>query len=174
MGRLISNKGKRLKPSPPYGRMALRGVLIVLALVLLLLNILSYIFMVVRYYGDGMEPTLADRQTVVVLKTDRVRQGDIVAFYYNNKILVRRVVCEGGNTLDMDAAGVVRINDAPLDEPYVATSSRGQCNIQLPCHVPVGSLFLMGDNRPVSMDSRLTEMGCIPAERIIGKVIFIL
>ena len=58
VGRLISNKGKRLKPSPPYGRMALRGVLIVLALVLLLLNILSYIFMVVRYYGDGMEPSL--------------------------------------------------------------------------------------------------------------------
>ena len=170
--RLISNKGKRLKPSPPYGRMALRAVVIVLALVLLLLNILSYVFMVVRYYGDGMEPTLTDRQTVVVLKTDRVGQGDIVAFYYNNKILVRRVICQGGNTVDIDPAGAVSINDTVLTEPYVAQPSRGQCNVQLPVHVPVGSFFLMGDNRPVAMDSRLSEMGCIPRDRIVGKVIF--
>ncbi len=172
MGKWISNNGKRIKPSPPYGKIALRVTVIVLVCLLLLLNVLSYIFMVVRYYGDGMEPTLTDRQIMVVLKTDGVRQGDMVAFYYNNKVLVRRVVCEGGNTVDIDAAGIVRVNDTVLKEDYVSNRSRGQCNVQLPCHVPVGQYFVMGDNRSVSMDSRLTEIGMVPQERIIGKVIF--
>ena len=172
MGKWISRKGKRVKPSPPYGKIALRVTVVALACMLLLLNVLSYIFMVVRYYGDGMEPALSDRQIMVVLKTDDVEQGDMVAFYYNNKVLVRRVVCEGGNTIDIDAAGIVRVNDTVLTEDYVSNRSRGQCNISLPCHVPVGQYFVMGDDRTISMDSRLAEMGTVAKDRIIGKVLF--
>lgn len=139
--------------------------------VLLLLNLFSHIFMVVRYYGNGMEPALHDRQILLLLKTGQVEEEDIVAFYYNNKVLVRRVISVGGSTIEIGADGAVTVDGRTLEEPYVDAPSLGQCSVKFPLHIPVGHYFLMGDNRDTAMDSRLTEIGTIPEERIIGKVI---
>ena len=169
-----ANKGKRMQAKSAYGKTALKIGVVALILIVVLLNLFTHVFMVVRYYGDGMEPTLSNRQILILLKTDEVEQGDITAFYYNNKVLVRRVICEGGRTLSIDKAGRVYINDELLDEPYVKQPSMGQCNVGFPHNVSVGQFFVMGDNRAVAMDSRLTEIGSISADRIIGKVILVI
>lgn len=172
MSKLISYGGKRVPSGPGYMKLAIRIALVLLVAVLILLNLLTHVFMVERYYGSSMEPTLTDRKIIVLLKTDHVEQGDIVAFYYNNKILVRRIIADGGDTVMIDAAGRVSIDGLALDEPYVQSPSMGQCNLDFPYQVPYEHYFVMGDNRSVSMDSRLSEIGAVPADRMIGKMLF--
>lgn len=137
-----------------------------------LLNVFTYVFQIVNYNGMGMEPNLQGGQTVVILKTKSVEQGDVIAFYYNNQVLVRRVICLGGNQVSIGSDGVVSINGQVLDEPYLRETSIGQCNLTFPYHVHSGEVFVMGDNRAMAMDSRLTQIGTVPQERIIGKVMF--
>lgn len=137
----------------------------------LLINLFTHILQVVNYNGTGMEPNLQGGQTLVILKTQKVHEGDMIAFYYNNQVLVRRVICEGGKQLEIDQNGKVSINGIQLEEPYLTETTIGQCNLTFPYHVRSGTVFVMGDNRTTSMDSRLTEIGTIPADRIIGKVI---
>ena len=116
---------------------------------------------------------LRKRQVLLVLKTDQVEQGDIAAFYYNNKVLVRRVIAAGGTSLEISDAGVVTVDGMALAEDYVEDPTFGQCNISFPYTVPYNSFFVMGDNRGIAMDSRLEEIGTIPRGRILGKVIFV-
>lgn len=140
-------------------------------LAILLLNVFTHIFQIVRYNGTGMEPRLKGGQTLVIQKTQNVKEGDIIAFYYNNQVLVRRLICEGGKQLEIDENGIVAINGSTLTEPYVEDATLGQCNLTFPYHVRTGTVFVMGDNRVEAMDSRLEEIGSIPTDRIIGKVI---
>lgn len=174
MQRIVSTKGKREMPSPSYGKTAVRIVVAALVIVVLLLNLFSHVFSIVQYYGNGMEPSLQDRQILVIRKTDQIEEGDIIACYFNNKILVRRVICEGGKSIAINEKGIVTINNTPLEEPYVEEPSLGQCNIPFPYSVSLGQYFVMGDNRAVSMDSRLSEIGTIPKDRVFGKVIFVI
>ena len=173
MPKLFSFRGKRKKPSPPYGRAALRILIAAAFLVLMLLNLFTFVFSVVRYNGTGMEPTLQHHQLLLLRKTDDVKQGDIIAFYYNNKLLVRRVICTGGGLVGMDEHGNISVNGQPLDEPYLSGPSVGQTGVNFPHNVSVDHFFVMGDNRATAMDSRLNEIGDISRDRVLGKVILI-
>ncbi len=171
MKKLVSNHGKYMKANAPYMRIVLSLLVGVALTVVVLLNVFTHIFSVVRYYGSGMEPQLQDRQVLLVLRTERVERGDVVAFYYNNKVLVRRIIADGGTSLEMDENGKIKVDGMPLSEPYVSETSPGQCNISFPYTIPHDEFFVMGDNRPIAMDSRLKEIGTIPGNRILGKVI---
>lgn len=171
MMKLVSSKGTRPKRSNGYGKTAILVLVAIAVPVIVLLNVFTYLLAVVNYYGDSMLPALESGQTLVLTRTQNVSEGDIVAFYYNNKVLVRRVICTGGNYIDISDDGSVSINDQPVPEPYVSNSTPGQCDIELPCSVPSGKVFVMGDARDISMDSRLEDIGCISLDRIIGKVI---
>ena len=149
-----------------------KWIVVAVVLAVLLLNIFTHIFQIVNYNGTGMEPELQGGQTLVIRKTQKVEEGDVIAFYYNNQILVRRVICEGGKEIEISEQGQVSIGGKPLSEPYVKEFTRGQCDISFPYHVKNGTVFVMGDNRLEAMDSRLSDIGTIPVERIIGKVIF--
>ena len=149
------------------------AILVALAVVILL-NLFTQVFSVVHYYGQSMEPSFRDRQILVVHKTDKVSRGDTVAFYYNNKVLVRRVIAEGGNSIEIESGGRVIIDGNVLSEDYISESTLGQCNISFPYTIPADEFFVMGDNRPISMDSRLKEIGTVPRSRIMGKVLFAL
>lgn len=167
--------GARLQPPEKkkhYGTTLLRLLLLVAVVGLLLLTLFTQVFSIVHYYGDSMEPSLEDRQILVVRKTDKVHRGDIAAFYYNNKVLVRRIIAEGGTSLEIERNGQVIIDGNVLEESYVAELALGQCNISFPYTVPSEEFFVMGDNRPIAMDSRLKEIGSVPRDRILGKVIF--
>lgn len=141
-------------------------------LAVFLLNIFTHVFQIVRYSGTGMEPTLYGGRTLVIRKTKTVEAGDIIAFYYNNQILIRRVICTGGQQIEIDKHGVVSVGGKLLEEKYLKNTTLGQCNIIFPYHVRTGTVFVMGDNRLEAMDSRLEEIGPVPEDRIIGKVIF--
>ena len=171
MSKLISSKGKKAKPAPEYGKIAARLVVATVIAAVLLLNIFTYLLSVVSYYGDSMEPELHSGQTLVVSRVGKVDEGDIVAFYYNNKVIVRRIICTGGKQISMDDSGLVSINGVALTEEYVKNPTLGQCNIDFPFSVPIGHVFVMGDDREISLDSRLQAIGTVSEDRIIGKVI---
>lgn len=172
MSKLFSSKGKKAKPSPEYGKIAVRVLIAVIALIALLANVFTYALSVVQYYGDGMEPELHNGEILIIAKTHNVEEGDVIAFYYNNKVLVRRVICTGGRQISIAQDGSVSVNGEPLEEPYVENKSMGQCDLSFPFTVPMNNVFVMGDNRTIAMDSRLEAIGTISTDRIIGKVIF--
>ena len=112
-----------------------------------------------------------EKDIVVALNSNRYQKGDIIAFYYNNNILIKRVIASAGEWVDIDADGNVYVNDELLDEPYVTEKALGDCNITLPYQVPDGRCFVMGDHRATSIDSRNTAVGCVSNEMVIGKIL---
>ena len=127
---------------------------------------------VLQIYGSSMTPTLQDGEIIFSVKTSEFEPGEIVAFYYNNKILVKRVICGPGDWIDIDGDGTVYVNEVRLEEPYLTEKTLGDCNIDLPFQVPDGKVFVMGDHRSTSVDSRNTAVGCVAQEQIVGKIIF--
>ena len=127
---------------------------------------------VLQIYGTSMTPTLGEGQLVVSVKSKKFQQGDIVAFYYNNKILVKRVIAGPGEWVDIDEDGNVFINGEALDEPYLTEKALGQCDIELPYQVPDNQYFVMGDHRSTSADSRSTSVGCVSIDAIVGRLLF--
>lgn len=127
---------------------------------------------VLQIYGGSMTPTLQDGQIVFSVKTSDWEQGDILAFYYNNKILIKRVIAGPGDWVNITEDGTVYVNDVMLEEPYVAELSLGGSDITYPYQVPDGKIFVMGDHRATSVDSRHTAVGCVAQEQIVGKIIF--
>lgn len=127
---------------------------------------------VLQIYGSSMTPTLQDGQIVFSVKTSELQQGDIVAFYYNNKILVKRVIAGPGDWVNILSDGTVYVNEEELSEPYLAEKAFGGADIEFPYQVPDGKIFVMGDHRATSVDSRHSAVGCVAEEQIVGKIIF--
>jgi len=127
---------------------------------------------VLRIYGTSMTPTLEENNIVVSLKGSDFKTGDVVAFYYNNKILVKRVIAQAGQWVNIDPDGTVYVDNVEIDEPYIDKKAFGECDIELPYQVPENRVFVMGDHRDVSVDSRNTSIGPIAEEQIVGRIIF--
>lgn len=129
-------------------------------------------FPILRIYGSSMTPVLEDGEVVIALKTAQLERGDVVAFYYNNKILVKRVIACPGEWIDIDKNGVVSIDGETLQEPYLSERALGDTNISLPYQIPEGRYFVMGDHRSVSIDSRNKAVGNISEDQLIGRLAF--
>ena len=127
---------------------------------------------VLQIYGGSMTPTLSDGNIVVSVKSSDFQSGDIIAFYYNNKILIKRVIAEPGDWVNIEEDGTVYVNNERLEEPYLTEKALGECDIEMPYQVPESRLFVMGDHRSVSVDSRSTAVGCVAEEQIVGKILF--
>lgn len=134
--------------------------------------IFTLLFPTHRITSDSMEPLLSRDQLVVCCNWGEPQYGDIVAFYYNNVILVKRIIGKAGDVVSIDDFGNVTVNDKPLDEPYVKSLALGECDIEFPFVVPEKQYFVIGDNREISIDSRSTLIGCVADEKIIGRVVF--
>ena len=144
--------------------------LIVVAAVAVLVAVL---FMpVLRIYGSSMTPTLSEGEIVVSVKGVDVKQGDIVGVYLGSKLLIKRVIAQEHQWVNIDEDGNVYVDAEPLDEPYLVEKALGECDIELPYQVPDTSVFVMGDHRSTSVDSRSTSVGCIQVEDIVGKIVF--
>lgn len=127
---------------------------------------------VLQIYGGSMSPTLEDGQIVVSTTVNKLESGDVIAFYYNNKVLVKRVIAGAGQWVNIDSDGNVFVNDAYLNEPYITKKVLGNTDIEYPYQVPEGKIFVLGDEREISIDSRTSTVGCIDREQIIGKIVF--
>ena len=154
-----------------YGRV-LRSTafsLVVVAAVAVLIAVL--LLPVLQISGTSMTDSLHDEDIVVALNSSGYRTGDVIAFYYNNNILVKRVIASSGDWVDIDEDGNVYVNDVLLEEPYVSEKALGDCNITLPYQVPDERCFVMGDHRATSIDSRNTAVGCVSNDMVIGKIL---
>ena len=119
-----------------------------------------------------MTPTISEGEIVVALKGSSFMSGDVVALWYNNKLLVKRVIAGPGEWVDSDEDGNVYVDGELLDEPYVTEKALGDCNLDLPYQVGDERYFVMGDHRSTSQDSRNTAVGCIAEEQIVGRIVF--
>lgn len=163
---------KRVKYKKRYKKV-LRTTIYTLITVAAVAVLVATLWMpVLQIYGTSMSPTLSKGDIAVSTKTGNFDTGDVIAFYYNNKILVKRVIAQSGQWVDIDEQGNVYVNGIVIDEPYITDRALGECDIKLPYQVPESKIFVMGDNRSVSVDSRSTTIGCIGEEEIVGKIVF--
>lgn len=145
------------------------NALIVVAAVAAL--IATLVFPVLQIAGTSMEPNLNDGDIVLLAKTDKLETGDLCAFYYSNKILIKRVIATPGDYLWIESDGTVFLNGIELDEPYVMEKALGECDVEFPYQVPENAFFMMGDQRATSIDSRSSVIGCISKDYMIGKIL---
>ncbi len=155
-----------------YGRVFRSTVYTLITVAAVAILVATLWLPVLQIYGSSMTPTLKDGEIIFTVKTSDLKPGDVTAFYYNNKILVKRIICGPGDWINIDADGTVYVNDVQLEEPYLTEKALGECNIELPYQVPDGRYFVMGDHRSTSVDSRNTAVGCVAQEQIVGKIIF--
>ena len=162
---------KRVKYRREYGKL-LRNTISSLIVVAAIAVLVSMLFLpVLRVTGTSMTPTLQNDELVVCRKRGTFQSGDIIAFYFNNKILLKRVIGVAGDIIDIDDSGTVYVNGEALEEPYPNEKALGECDIELPYQVPDERVFVMGDHRSTSVDSRSTAVGCVAEEAVVGKVI---
>ena len=167
--RSTPKREKKKKSSARIVRNILFSVIAVIAVIVLI----AALFMpVLQIYGNSMTPTLTEGNLVVSVKEHEFSTGDVIAFNYNNKILVKRVIAGSGELVDISKDGTVYVNNETIEEPYISEKALGDCDIKLPYQVPESRVFVMGDHRSVSVDSRNKSIGCVSEEQVIGKIVF--
>lgn len=154
-------------------RSLLRSTIYTLIVVAASAVLVAVLFMpVLRIYGSSMSPTLEEGDIVISIKGSKIQQGDIVGVYYGSKLLMKRCIAYQQQWVDIDSSGNVYVDGELLDEPYLEEKAFGECNIELPYQVPDNSLFVMGDHRSSSVDSRNTAVGCIDRDNVVGRIVF--
>lgn len=166
----VEAERERLAYRSRYARV-LRSTIYALLVVAAVAVLLTTLFLpVLQVSGDSMNPTLQDRDIIVLVKTDHMKTGDLCGFYWQNKLLLKRIIGLPGDIITLDEDGVVTVNGEVLDEPYVDELALGECDIKFPYQVPENRYFVLGDHRATSIDSRSSVIGCVEKSQIVGKV----
>ena len=166
----IQRERKRIRRASYY-QQSLRSTVAVLVVVAAVAVLIATLFLpILQISGDSMSPTLEHDEIVVLMKTKDFGRGDLIGFYYQGKILLKRVIALPEDVVVIDGDGNVYINEELLEEPYVTSKGLGDCDLEFPYTVPGTGYFVMGDQRSNSVDSRNSVVGAITREDIIGKV----
>ncbi len=149
------------------------STLSVLAVIAAVAVLVSTLFLpVIQVSGNSMEPTLSDGDVLVLLKSKHYERSQLCCISWQNKMLLKRIIGLPGDVVSIDTEGNVTVNGALLDEPYVSDKTLGECDVTFPCQVPEGKVFVLGDHRSTSIDSRSSEIGCVDQDQIVGFVLF--
>jgi len=168
----IETELSRLSQKGRYRR-ALRSTIGTLVVVAAIAVLIATLFLpVLRVTGTSMEPNLYAGDIIVGIKTNSFELGQVCSFYFNNKVVLKRVIGTPGDWVNIDEDGRVYLNNVLLDEPYVQEYAFGICDITFPYQVPDGKIFVLGDNRAESIDSRSTAVGCVAIDEVVGKILF--
>lgn len=167
----LDDEKKRLLYQRQFYKKLINTFYVMITTVAVVILIATFFLSLLQVSGVSMEPTLMQGDVVVLIKTKDIEAGDLISFYYQNKMLVKRVIGCSGDTIDIDGEGNVTVNGVILEETYIKDKSMGECDINLPCQVPDGQYFVLGDNRISSVDSRSSIVGCIDPDQIVGKVV---
>lgn len=151
-----------------------RNIAIILTAVIL---IFVFAFRVIGVDGDSMLPTLHDKDWMVISKLFYVPEpGDIVVLtkkQFMEQPIVKRVIATEGQEIDIDFdTGTVTVDGVVLDEPYIKEKTRRQFDMSFPAVVPENCVFVMGDNRMHSSDSRVSSLGMVDERYILGRLLF--
>jgi signal peptidase I len=166
----IQSERKRIRRKDYY-KQALRGTVSVLVVVAAVAVLIATLFLpILQISGDSMSPTLEHDEIVILVKTKEFNRGDLIGFYYQGKILLKRVIALPDEEVAIDAEGNVYVNGEALEEPYVTDKGLGDCDLEFPYKVPGTGYFVLGDQRSNSVDSRNSVIGAISQDDIIGKV----
>ena len=168
----LEEEVQRVRYKDQYARVLRNTIYALITVAAIAVLVATLLLPVLQIYGSSMTPTLDEGEIVISVKGSSFQQGDIVAFYYNNKILVKRLIAMPGDWVDIDEFGNVFVNGEKLEEPYLTEKAFGDTTIELPYQVPESRYFVMGDHRATSVDSRNTAVGCVAEEQIVGKIIF--
>ncbi|MCD7758044.1 MAG: signal peptidase I [Clostridiales bacterium] len=167
----VAAERERLQYQKKYRQTLLTTVCALVVVAAVAVLVATMFLPVLQVSGSSMEPTLSDRDLIVLVKGGKLETGDLVGFYYQNKLLLKRVIAGPGDVVDMDDDGDVFVNGEQLDEPYVTAKALGETDLDYPYQVPDNRYFVMGDNRTTSIDSRSSAIGCIEKDQIVGKVL---
>lgn len=163
---------KREKYKQRYKRVLKSTVYALIVVAAVAVLIATLILPVVQIAGTSMEPTLTEGDIVVLVKTVDPERGDLCAFSYSNKILIKRVIGLPGDYIEIDGDGNVFVNGEMIDEPYVTNKALGECDVEFPYQVPENQFFMLGDQRDTSIDSRSSVIGCVTDDQMVGKIIW--
>lgn len=166
----IEDEISRLKNKRDYIHILFNTIASLIVVAAMAVLISSFLLPVLRVTGTSMTPTLSNGTVVVCKRTTKLDRGDIVAFYYNNKVLLKRVIGLPGDYIDIKSDGTVLVNNEEIDEPYIDKKALGENDLEYPYQVPEDRFFVMGDHRSTSVDSRSKSIGCISEESVLGKV----
>lgn len=159
----------------PNGSFLYETVSVFVTALVIIAIMFTFLFRFVGVDGSSMVPTLYNNDWLIVSAVNRdIDPGDIVISTQPNEFnepIVKRVIAKGGQTVDIDfTAGKVYVDGVELDEPYIAEPTHTMEGNTFPMVVPEGKLFLMGDNRNDSTDSRSPMVGCVDERYILGVV----
>ena len=168
----LESELRRVKHQNRYKRTLMNTIYSLITVAAVAVLVATLWMPVLKIYGSSMTPTLVNGNIVVCVRTHDFEQGDVMAFYYNNNILVKRIIAQPGQWVNIEPDGTVSVDKQPLDEPYISEKAKGYCDIELPYQVPESRVFVMGDHRDTSIDSRSTTIGCVADENIVGKLVF--
>ena len=168
----IKTQWEKLRALPAF-RLLVRIAEVIIVVSAIGILVATFFMSVLQIRGESMTPTLHDGDLVVASRHSSFQSGDIIAFYYNNKVLLKRVIGQPGDWIDMREDGTIVVNKKPLRENYVKGSKIGKTDIKFPYQVPEHRYFVLGDHRSISVDSRTKAIGTVSEDQIVGKALLI-
>lgn len=168
----IKTQWEKIRVLPAF-RLLVRIAEVIIVVSAIGILVATFFMSVLQIRGESMTPTLHDGDLVVASRHSSFQSGDIIAFYYNNKVLLKRVIGQPGDWIDMREDGTIVVNKKPLRENYVKGSKIGKTDIKFPYQVPEHRYFVLGDHRSVSVDSRTKAIGTVSQDQIVGKALLI-